>query len=164
MSDQQPHGKNLRKNRISETGRAYLITSSCRDRRPIFSDVTLGSLVADEICFSDKSRRTYTYAYAVMPDHLHWLLQLQPRQSLSSVVRRVKGRSSFRVNQARNSAGPIWQPGFHDRAVRKEESLEVLGNYVVHNPVRAGLVENVDDYQLWDLLWQRQIAAKAVPT
>ena len=91
-----------------------------------------------------------------MPDHLHWLFQLRPRQSLSSVVRRVKGRSSYRVNRSRHSSGAIWQTGFHDRALRAEESLETLGNYVIHNPVRAGLVAVVDDYPFWDLMWQRR--------
>jgi REP element-mobilizing transposase RayT len=70
-------------------------------------------------------------------------------------MQRVKGRSSYRVNQTRQSTGAIWQAGFHDRAVRAEESLETLGDYVIHNPVRAGLVAVVDDYPLWDLMWHR---------
>jgi REP element-mobilizing transposase RayT len=84
-----------------------------------------------------------------MPDHLHWLFQLQERNSLASVV-------AFRVNQSRKQAGPVWQRGYHDRLVSASESLEVVGDYMVHNPVRAGLVENIEDYPLWDILWQRQ--------
>jgi len=155
MAYRKPNSKALRKNRFSEPGRPYLVTTSCLDRQPIFSDQTLGALVAGEIRNSDESNRTFTYAYVVMPDHIHWLFQLRPRQTLSSVIRRVKGRSSFRINQIRQSSGPIWQTGFHDRAVRAEESLETLGNYVIHNPVRAGLVLGADDYPLWDLMWRR---------
>lgn len=154
MARAKPHSRSLRKNRTSETGRAYLITTSSWNREAIFLNIGLGRLVADEIELSDRVGRTNTYAYVVMPDHLHWLFQLGSTQLLSSVVRRVKGKSSFLVNHARDSSNSVWQPGFHDRAVRKEESLEVLGNYVVHNPVWAGLVENVDDYELWGLLWQ----------
>jgi len=156
MASEKPHSRVLRKNRISEPGRAYLITTSSWNREAIFLNIGLGRLVADEIEVSDKVGRTITYAYVVMPDHLHWLFKLGSKQSLSSVVRRVKGKSSFLVNRARDSPDAVWQPGFHDRAVREEESLEVLGNYVVHNPVRAGLVEKIDDYHLWDLLWQRR--------
>jgi REP element-mobilizing transposase RayT len=156
MAHHKSHSKDLRKNRFSEPGRAYLVTTSSRNREPIFSDPTLGALVAEELSISDQADRTSTYAYVVMPDHLHWLFQLRPRQSLSSVVRRVKGKSSYRVNQSRQSSGAIWQTGFHDRALRAEESLEALGNYVIHNPVRAGLVAVVDEYPLWDLLWQRR--------
>ena len=155
MAIRKPHSRALRKNRFSESGRAYLVTTSCLDRQPFFSDQRLGALVADEIWVSDQTDRSFTYAYVIMPDHLHWLFQLRPRQTLSSVLRRVKGRSSYRVNQTRQSSGAIWQTGFHDRAVRAEESLETLGNYVIHNPVRAGLVMSVDEYPLWDLMWQR---------
>jgi len=156
MGYHRSHSKDLHKNRFSEPGRAYLVTTSCQGRKRIFSNPVLGALVADEIRTSDQADRTSTYAYVVMPDHLHWLFQLRPRQSLSSVVRRVKGRSSYRVNQSRHSSGAIWQTGFHDRALRAEESLETLGNYVIHNPVRAGLVADVDDYPFWDLMWQRR--------
>jgi REP element-mobilizing transposase RayT len=155
MAYHKSHSRDLRKNRLSEPGRAYLVTTSCQKRATIFSDFNLGSIVADEIRISDQADRTSTYAYVLMPDHLHWLFQLRPRQSLSSVVRRVKGRSSYRVNRSRDSSGAIWETGFHDRAIRVEESLETLGNYVIQNPVRAGLVAVVDDYPLWDLLWQR---------
>ena len=155
MAIRRPHSRFLRKNRISESRRAYLVTTSCQDRQPLFSDQELGALVADEIRISDQCQRTSTYAYVVMPDHLHWLFQLRPRQTLSCVMQRLKGRTSYRINKTRQSTGAIWQAGFHDRAVRAEESLETLGDYVIHNPVRAGLVAVVDDYPLWDLMWRR---------
>jgi REP element-mobilizing transposase RayT len=155
MAIRKPRSRYLRKNRISEPGRAYLVTTCCLDQQPIFSDRRLGALVADEIRNSDQGHKTFTYAYVVMPDHVHWLFQLRSRQTLSCVMQRVKGRSSYRVNQTRQSTGAIWQAGFHDRAVRAEESLETLGDYVIHNPVRAGLVAVVDDYPLWDLMWHR---------
>ncbi len=147
------HNNALRKNRISEPGRAYAITTACQHRQPIFSDQKLGKIVADEINRSDKLSMTSTIAWVVMPDHLHWLFQLQQRQSLSAVVRRVKGRSSYRINRVRRSSESVWQPGFHDHAIRKEESLQNVGNYIIQNPVRAGLVENPEDYPLLCLLW-----------
>lgn len=49
--------------------------------------------------------------------------------------------------------GRLWQPGFHDHAVRREESLEAIARYIVANPLRAGLVKKVGDYPLWDAIW-----------
>jgi REP element-mobilizing transposase RayT len=113
-------------------------------------------IVADELRKSDDEDRTRTFAYVVMPDHLHWLFQLQERNSLASVIRRAKGRSAYRINRIGKRTGPVWQRGYHDRLVSAEESLETVGDYVVHNPVRAGLVQSVDDYPLWDILWRRR--------
>ncbi len=41
----------------------------------------------------------------------------------------------------------------HGRSLRKDEDLVHLARYVVANPVRAGLVERLGDYPLWDAQW-----------
>jgi REP element-mobilizing transposase RayT len=125
----------------------------------LFENQDLGQIVASEIYRSDKQTRTYTYAYVVMPDHVHWLFQLVGPTSLALTLRHMKGRSARRINLARFAKGPVWQPGFHDRALRNGDSAELAGKYIVANPVRAGLVTNVDDYALWDLMWRRKSAA-----
>jgi len=133
-----------------------MITTCCNARTPLFEDIGFGKILVNELRKSDDENRTKTFAYVVMPDHLHWLFQLLERNSLASVVRRAKGRSAFRINQSRKQTGPVWQRGYHDRLVSVEESLEAVGDYIVHNPVRAGLVEDFEDYPLWDILWQRR--------
>lgn len=88
----------------------------------------------------------------VMPDHLHWLFELQARD-LSAVVASVKRFSARNVNDLLGISGALWQPGFHDHALRREEELRNVARYVVMNPVRAGLVRSVRDYPLWDAAW-----------
>ena len=85
----------------------------------------------------------------MMPDHLHWLFVLGDEATLSTVVRLAKGRSSRWISADRGISG-LWQKGFHDRAARREEDLVSLARYVVANPLRAGLVERLGDYPLWD--------------
>ena len=91
-------------------------------------------------------------AWVVMPDHLHWLAQLQTA-SLDGLLQRIKGRSARRINLHRGSSGPVWQAGYHDRAIRKEEDLLSVARYIVANPLRAGLTKQVGDYPLWDAVW-----------
>ncbi|MGI9172622.1 MAG: transposase [Chthoniobacterales bacterium] len=40
----------------------------------------------------------------------------------------------------------IWQRGFFDHLLRNSESYSQKWNYVEQNPVRAGLVENAEDW------------------
>jgi REP element-mobilizing transposase RayT len=82
-----------------------------------------------------------------MPDHLHWLLVLGEGESLSQVVRRVKAVSSKRLGRA------VWQKGFHDHALRREQDVRTVACYVVANPLRAGLVQRLGDYPHWDAMW-----------
>ena len=92
-------------------------------------------------------------AYVVMPDHIHWLIQLRATTSLNEIVRRLKGRSARRINLARKSGEPVWQQGFHDHALRKEEAIEGVATYLIYNPLRAGLVSDVNDYPYWRSIW-----------
>ena len=83
-----------------------------------------------------------------MPNPFHWLIQLQ-KGSLAELMCRVKSRSS----KAINDHGAIWQRGYHYRAVRSEEDLKMIARYIVMNPIRAGLVQKLGDYPLWDSIW-----------
>jgi REP element-mobilizing transposase RayT len=65
----------------------------------------------------------------------------------------VKSRSAIEINRLLGRRGRIWQKGFHDHAIRKEEDLRAVARYVVANPVRAGLVQSVRDYPHWDARW-----------
>jgi len=92
-------------------------------------------------------------AWVIMPDHLHWLFQLQEDQNLSEIVRLLKGRSAHRVNHYLQRQGSVWDRAFHDHALRKDEDIKNIARYIVANPLRAKLVEKLDDYPLWDAVW-----------
>ncbi|RMN39379.1 hypothetical protein ALQ64_03732 [Pseudomonas cannabina] len=112
----------------------------------------MGRLLVDELRQVQEQQLADSLAWVIMPDHIHWLLQLNG-QSLSRVVQRVKSKSAIAINRAKCCSGPFWQSGFHDTSIRTEDSLVNYARYVVANPVRAGLVKSVRDYPLWDAIW-----------
>jgi len=143
----------LRRGRASVGWQIYLITTVTHGRARLFADLYLGRIVVRTLHSSPTRDSVTTLAYVVMPDHLHWLLQLRPERNLGEVVRVAKGRSAFEINRARGSAGAVWQESFHDHALRAEEHLQDVARYVVCNPLRAGLVRRINDYSLWDAVW-----------
>ena len=142
----------LRKGRWSEAGRAYHVTTVVAGRRPIFRDLRLGRVVVREMKRLEDERVVASLAFVVMPDHLHWLFILQDRITLSEVMRRLKGRSAYLLAEETNHR-PFWQRAFHDHAIRSDEDLRVIAGYIVANPLRAGLVNRIADYPLWDAVW-----------
>ena len=68
-------------------------------------------------------------------------------------MQRVKSRSAIAVNRATLGESALWQRGYHDHALRKDEDIKDVARYIVANPVRAGLVARVGDYSLWDTVW-----------
>ena len=147
-----PNSARLRAGRFSETQRIYLLTATTENREMLFSDFTGGRLVVAELKTAQQEGLAESLAWVLMPDHLHWLIALQ-QGSLSGLMRRIKGRSAKRVNALSGRQGKLWQDGFHDRALRREEDILPAARYIVANPLRAGLVNRVGDYPLWDSVW-----------
>lgn len=141
----------LRRGRVSLNNHYYLVTTPTHQRRPIFRDLTTGRLVVQALRAVEPLAPTL--CYVVMPDHLHWLMQLYGGVTLDNAVQRVKGRSAREIGRRWPAARPVWQAGFHDHAVRADQDLRTLARYVVTNPLRAGLVERIGDYPLWDAVW-----------
>ncbi len=136
----------LRRGRVSLPRHIYLITTVTAGRAPVFSDCQQARALIRELRLVQQDEWA-KISFVVMPDHLHWLLQLGDEQSLSSVVRRVKGRTSKRLSTL------SWQAGFHDRAIRRDEDLRSVCRYIIANPLRANLVSQVGHYPHWDCIY-----------
>jgi len=144
--------RNLRKGRHSESSQIYLLTTVVHKRDPVFRDWRLGRLVVAELKRAEEQNLVLSLAWVVMPDHLHWLIELR-QSSLAKVMQQVKARSAIAVNKALQTESRLWQRGYHDTAVRHEHELKKLARYIVANPLRAGLVKQVGEYPLWDAIW-----------
>jgi len=144
---QHPHAKNLRKGRVSLPNQIYLVTAVTASREPVFASFSAARRAVR--CFHDKdvARHAQTCAFVVMPDHIHWLLQIEDGGNLSSAVRLYKAKVSMHLGQR------MWQRGFHDHALRNDEDMQDIARYIIANPLRSGLVKSVGDYPHWDAIW-----------
>jgi putative transposase len=129
-----------------------LVTFVVNHRRPLFTDLYLGRLLVTELRQAHELGLVDSMAWVIMPDHVHWLFELKQR-NLPDVIRRVKSRSTLTINRRRQSKERVWQPGYHDRAVRAQDDVCKMARYIIANPLRAGLVERVGDFSLWDAAW-----------
>ena len=154
------HAQNLRKGRFSVNFGIYLATFATKKRVPLFKDMYHARIVIRHL---NNSHYADTLAYVVMPDHVHWLLQLRTAKTLSQVVQAAKISCTKSINRKIGGKGTIWQVGFHDHALRNEEALKEIARYVVANPIRAKLVKSVRDYPHWDAIWVNNSEAVISP-
>ena len=153
-SKQGPHSRDLRRGRVSIPGQIYLVTTITAARAPLFAELGIGRILVQTMRNHQQSGAVDSLAYVIMPDHLHWLFALGEGRSLSWVIGQTKRYSAQNINQIRGTKGQaVWQDGFHDRAIRREEDLKGVARYIIANPVRAGRVSRVGDYPLWDASW-----------
>ena len=143
----------LRKGRYSEEGQIYFVTMVTEERRLHFLNFYVARKAIQQIALLHKEKILCSYAWVIMPDHIHWLFQLSDNQSLSKVINLFKGRTARILNKDINRKGKFWQSAYHDHALRSDEDIKNIARYIVANPLRADLVERIEDYPHWDAVW-----------
>ena len=134
------------------TARAYFITICVKDGRALFSDRELAERTIAYLKESKDKHDYRIYAYCLMPDHLHVLLN--PAESnipVSRFLQTFKSQTGFWHKKEHGM--PLWQRGFYDHVVRKNEDLIKIVQYVLENPVRRGLAGTAKEYPYsgrWD--------------
>jgi REP-associated tyrosine transposase len=84
--------------------------------------------------------------YVIMPDHLHLFVRGPDDFQLGRWIGMLKQSLGKEIGRTRTSP-VIWQRGFFDHVLRNDESYGDKWNYVRENPVRAGLVNDPDDWR-----------------
>jgi putative transposase len=143
----------LRKGRHSEPGNVYFVTATTLDRQQWFAQFDLARLLIVEMKRLHDEAAVESLAWAVMPDHVHWLFSLGSALALGPVLNQLKGRSARSINRRLGRNGPFWQAAYYDHALRTDEDLKDVARYIVANPLRAGLVTSLGDYAHWDAAW-----------
>jgi putative transposase len=147
---------------FNDPGHAHFLTFSCYRRLPLLAKERavrwfLGSLSA--AC----RRLDYElWGYVVMPEHAH--LVVRPRQAeyeISKFLQAVKQRVSRTAKKWLSENDPVWREkltvrrrdrrrdfcfwlagGGYDRNLYSEEAAFKTIEYLHHNPVRRGLVDD----------------------
>jgi putative transposase len=89
----------------------------------------------------------FLICYCIMPNHVHLVFEhFSNGKSVSNIMKSIKGYSAFKCNKILNRKGVFWQHESYDRIIRSQKELSNVIDYVLENPVAAGLV---DDWQKW---------------
>jgi putative transposase len=96
------------------------------------------------------------HAYTIMPNHVHILIDLscqlreetleRPYIQLDRIMQHIKGGSSRFINLELGEKGRFWAKDSYDHWVRDEQEWERIHQYILNNPVKAGLVA---DWKSW---------------
>jgi REP element-mobilizing transposase RayT len=93
------------------------------------------------------------HAWVVMPDHAHFLIQLNSEHKIGKVIQHLKGYSAYVLNKESITYGKFWQENYYEYALRGEESIKEISRYIIMNPLRAGLVKSIRYYSHWDSIY-----------
>jgi len=85
------------------------------------------------------------WAWCLMPDHVHLVLSPSTDCDIITFVGQFKNLTLRRAWKM-GFQGAFWQQGFWDHFGMRDGDLPRMLQYVLDNPVRAGLVERAEDY------------------
>jgi len=113
----------------------------------------VAKMIAQSLHFMD-GKKYDLIAYCIMPNHVHAVFTPLPVEAgshtyhaLASIMQSIKEYTARQANRILGRKGKLWQDESYDHVVRGEKELERIVNYVLNNPVKAGLVESCDQWR-----------------
>ncbi|MDD3363749.1 MAG: transposase [Syntrophomonas sp.] len=86
------------------------------------------------------------YAYCLMGNHVHLLLKVG-EEPLEQVMRRICGSYVYWYNWKYQRIGNLFQDRFKSETIENDSYFLTALRYIHQNPLKAGLVKNIKDYQ-----------------
>ncbi len=128
--------------------RTFFVTAVAYQRQPYLPRAVIAELFLETL-FHYRDENIYLlHEFVIMPDHIHLILTPAAKFSLERAMQRTKGGFSFQVGKHVCAKMDVWQPGFTQHLILDVEDFESHRDYVLDNPVRAGLVKTREDWPL----------------
>ncbi|NOR81606.1 MAG: addiction module toxin RelE [Methyloprofundus sp.] len=132
--------------RIEYAGALYHVTSRgdrCENIYHDDNDRLIWLDVFSQVC----SRFNWCcHAWCLMDNHYHLVIETL-EGNLSQGMRQLNGVYTQKVNRKHGRVGHVFQGRYKAILIEKEAHLLELARYVVLNPVRANIINNVHDWQ-----------------
>ena len=138
-------------------------------------------IIEEALSFWEGKRLT-SHAWCIMQNHIHWIITVfekevgvglsksdnstwesrSPKEKpvyLQDILHSVKLFTARRINENENRTGQLWEEESFETTIRNDRHFVNVINYVLNNPVSAGLVANRDDWK-----GSRSFGSRSFPT
>lgn len=120
---------------------------ACHLRRP-----RIARMVQEALFYFD-GRRYRLFAWVVMPNHVHVLLEVFAGYPLGDVIHSWKSFTASEANDLLGREGRFWFPDYFDRYIRNREHFSNARTYIHYNPVKAELVTYPEEWPFSSARW-----------
>lgn len=161
--------------RHNEAHYIHFVTTGTYRNAKYFLDPGNCRILLSNIDFYRQKYRFKFRGFVIMPDHSHFLIEphlgeadgLKPSanrgglmfqdnnnrlddgfrpSSIEDIMHDIKGKTAFDLRKRLKIGDKIWQKSFYDFSIYSDYKFEQKLNYIHNNPLKKGLVKNLDDY------------------
>lgn len=150
---------------IRDPGAVHFVTFTVHQWVDVFTRTTYSELLLGSLEFCQKNKGLEIFAWVIMSNHCHLILRAK-NEDLSDIIRDLKkftAKAIFKAIQENKLESRkkwlemtltfenqiwFWKKGYHGEEIYSMPFYQSKMNYIHQNPVRAGIVENPEDYLL----------------
>jgi putative transposase len=131
---------------ILSNARVFFATTKTSMARRLLQSERNAMLLIDVLRSNVAAGKIQLHDFVVMPDHLHLLMTLHGDITIEKAMQLIKGGFSYRLKREFGYQGEVWQRGFSEVRISDGQSFMHHREYIVQNPVKAGLVDTAEQY------------------
>lgn len=94
----------------------------------------------------NEKRKFVIYAYCLMDNHVHFLIN-EGADVIGRIMQRINISYAYYFNKKYNRIGHLFQDRFKSEGIENDAYLLSVVRYIHNNPVKAGMVKNIEEYK-----------------
>lgn len=147
---------------FDKLGHTYFITTTVVNYERVFSiDESYNYIMLDSMKYLYGEHNSEIIAFVYMPSHIHFIITMNEGESISDYLRDFKKFTSKQIklklldNDNKDLLFKLhelgkykfWMDRFDSQIILTEKILNIKINYIHYNPVKAGLVNEIDEWK-----------------
>ncbi|MBI3621633.1 MAG: transposase [Nitrospirae bacterium] len=127
-------------------GYAYHVINRGNGGAAIFHNAGDYQVFLRLLCAAKTRFAVKVFGFCLMPNHFHLVLQPETAMILSAFMQWWLTSHVRRFHRHHGSSGHVWQGRFKSFPIQQDGHFLTVLRYVLCNPVRAGMVERVNQW------------------
>jgi len=140
MSRRAKNGNIRHVERQVSTGRPMHLTTHLRGDRPSMRTAAARAVFLSLLAEATR-RGLKTVAYAIVGNHIHWIVRAESAAALTDATRYVFGMLARRLNKLWGRRGKVFAERFYSTTGKSVTQAFAMLGYVLRNPYDAGCAE-----------------------
>lgn len=133
-----------RKPRIDEPGLCHHVIARGIEKRHIYCNEQDRRFFLTRLCQLARETKTRIYAFTLIPNHFHLLIQ-RTSTPISIFMQRLLTSYALYFNREHERSGHLFQNRYKSFPCTDDSYFPQLIRYISLNPIRAGLVNTLED-------------------